>query len=53
MGTKPDVKKNRSADANINEDTNINTVEDSSPERENKVTNDDSLDEYYQVSLVD
>ena len=51
-GTKPDIKKNRSADTNINEHMNINTAEDSSPERENKATNDDSLDEYYQVRKI-
>ena len=48
IGTKPDMRKNRS-DNNINEDTNINTTEDSSPEREKKVTNDDVLEDYYQV----
>ena len=49
IGTKPDMRKNRS-DNNINEDTNINTTEDSSPEREKKVTNDDVLEDYYQVN---
>ena len=50
IGTKPDMRKNRS-DNNINEDTNINTTEDSSPEGEKKVTNDDVLEDYYQVLL--
>ena len=48
-GTKPDAKRNRSGDNNINEASNMSTPEDGSPERENKGTNDDSLDDYYQV----
>ena len=51
-GTKPDIKRNRSGDTNINEASNISTPEDGSPERENKGTNDDSLDEYYQVIML-
>ena len=51
-GTKPDAKRNRSGDNNINEASNISTPEDGSPEREHKGTHDDILDEYYQVNIL-